>query len=135
MKEPLLVGGVTGVLLGMLAYGEHRHVDPHTVSVFPSPLTIAAVLLAFVAMTWLLQRLRRPSDPAALTMIALRCVFAASAVYAIPFIAITYRNWVFPTIWIAGANAVMSAAAIAVVGSVTVAITAHLLMRLQRRTT
>ena len=135
MKEALLAGGVVGALLATLAYDQNKYVDPHTVSVFPTLVVIVAVAILFVAMTWILQRRHEDASPSELMTLAMRSVFVASAIYAIPFIAITYAKWTTPTIWNAAMSAAMAAVAMMCVGGASVGLATYLLRPKQTRAT
>lgn len=118
MKTRIAVfGALTGAILGMLAYTEHVHVDPHTVSLFPSLATIAAVMLAFVVAGLLLRGH------------AIVFVLAASLMYEISQTIMTWERWTAPPLRSVAFSFVFGFAMMLVVGFAIVTLTASLARR------
>ena len=131
MKERLVLGGIVGVLLSLLAWNQHRFVHPHTVSFLPTLLMVPAILAAFFAMAWFVARRHAPARPASLTTVALPYIGVASAVYGVMFGYLTYQRYTLATVWDVapriGFSFLMSAGMMMLAGTICVAIAAWVL--------
>jgi ABC-type sulfate transport system permease component len=133
MKEKLVLGGIVGVLLSLVAWNQHRFVDPHTVSFLPTLLVALAMLVAFFAMAWFLARRHAPARPAFLTTMALPYVAVVSVVYGIMFGYLTYQRHTLATVWdfvfSVAFSFLMAGGMMMIAGTICVAIAARVLMR------
>jgi hypothetical protein len=133
MKEKLVLGGIVGVFLSLVAWSQHRFVDPHTVSVIPTLLMVLAVLVAFFAMVWFLASRHASARPAFLTTLALPYVTVVSAVYGVMFGYLTYQRHTLATVWdvvfSVALSFLMAGGMMMIAGTICVALAARVFMR------